>query len=352
MKPVDLLKAPFQFVQLAGGAKSFEKNMFIGSERLNRAGLHGGRVRLAAEMAQRRRLALGKRLSKGNRTDFQRDGFVCIPDFLPQNVFDDVRRETDDLAFDRFDMRQGSTVTRRGMMDARDVTDRPGLAAVRDNRAFKDLVRYVASHDGEPLLTLQVVMALPTPDTNDATLVDPQTVVHSDTFHATAKAWLFLKDVGEEDGPFSYVRGSHIVTPERLEWENAIAQNPSALENVYSARGSLRATLGELDEMNYPAPTRMMVAANTLVVADTHGFHARCPSSKRTTRMEIYASLRRNPFLPWSGLHYASLPGIRGRTNGAMIDGLAKLERLGVRKTPWHDIGRGKLDEWPAGLTP
>ena len=44
--------------------------------------------------------------------------------------------------------------------------------------------------------------------------------LHADTFHPTAKFWLFLDDVGIEDGPFAYVPGSHKLTPERLAWEH------------------------------------------------------------------------------------------------------------------------------------
>lgn len=32
--------------------------------------------------------------------------------------------------------------------------------------------------------------------------VDPQTALHADTIHAMSEFWLFLKDVGPEDGQF------------------------------------------------------------------------------------------------------------------------------------------------------
>ena len=45
-------------------------------------------------------------------------------------------------------------------------------------------------------------------------------------------------------------------------------------------------------------------------MADTSGFHARCPSLRPSHRVEIYASLRRNPFIPWRGAHLFALPWI------------------------------------------
>ena len=38
-------------------------------------------------------------------------------------------------------------------------------------------------------------------------LSDPQTDLHTDTFHPTVKAWLFLTDVAPETMPFVYVPG-------------------------------------------------------------------------------------------------------------------------------------------------
>ena len=90
----------------------------------------------------------------------------------------------------------------------------------------------------------------------------------------------------------------------------------------------------------------MTVGANTLVVADTHGFHARSPSPEDTTRIEIYGSLRRNPFLPVPLPSPASLPGLKGRTNRVVIEGLARLSRVGLRKNPWRGVGEGPADEW------
>jgi hypothetical protein len=53
----------------------------------------------------------------------------------------------------------------------------------------------------------------------------------------------------------------------------------------------------------------------------------------------------------FGGFHLASLPFVRNRLNRVVIGGLATLKRLGVRGTPWKDIGRGAVDEWPANKT-
>ena len=52
---------------------------------------------------------------------------------------------------------------------------------------------------------------------------DPQTDLHTDTFHPTVKAWLFLTDVAPDAMPFVYVPGSHRLTPQRLDWERRMS---------------------------------------------------------------------------------------------------------------------------------
>ena len=81
-----------------------------------------------------------------------------------------------------------------------------------------------------------------------------------------------------------------------------------------SARGSLRVSRTALRRMGYPEPRVFAVKKNTLVVADTSGFHARGASRHPSTRIEIWGYGRRNPFLPWTGWDLQGLPGLKGRT--------------------------------------
>jgi hypothetical protein len=53
--------------------------------------------------------------------------------------------------------------------------------------------------------------------------------------------------------------------------------------------------------MGLPPPTPLDCRANTLVVADTFGFHARGMAQSSRPRLELWFYSRRNPFLPWLG---------------------------------------------------
>lgn len=346
-KFLQALKMPLYFAQIFTGAKSFEKNPILGSQWLNKKGLHRRRVKIAMQVADWRRGKLASAISPDQIAQYKENGFVVAENFLPPDVFKQVLAEINADDFLRHDMLQGQTVTRRASLDSCELETKPGLKAAKNDKRLTDLIRYVASHGGQPFISLQIVMALP----GAKEKADPQVSLHSDTFHPTAKCWLFLKDVGVDDGPFCYVKSSHLVNEQRYDWENAISQNVSKVGNKYSARGSMRVSQSELADMQYPEPTKMIVKANTLVVADTHGFHARCFSPNSTTRIEIYGSLRRNPFLPYIGLHPLSLPFLRERTNKMVVDGLTVLQKYKIRANPWKAEGRGKVDEWPSRLT-
>jgi hypothetical protein len=128
------------------------------------------------------------------------------------------------------------------------------------------------------------------------------------------KAWYFLEDVADDEGPLTYVPGSHRLTPARLAWERDMSlRAPDGLDRL-SSRGSFRIENKDLAALGLGPARRFAVPANTLVVVDTNGFHARAQSQRASKRIEIWAyGRRRNPFIPWTGLDPLSLPGIAER---------------------------------------
>lgn len=314
---------PLHAAALLTGAKSFCDNPVIGSPALNRRGLHVARIQLAERMADWRRSRLARFADRADREAFARDGFIIRREALPAAAFAALSAEIDGRAFPAREMRQGSAVTRFIELPPETLRATPALAALARGLLLQGLLRYVAATDADPILYLHTVITDP-----DRGAPDPQTHFHADTFHATAKAWLFLRDVAEEDGPFVYVPGSHRLTPGRLAWEQAQSETAAVSPDRLHARGSFRAGAAEIAAMGYGAPVSFAVPANTLVVADTHGFHARGPSLRPSLRPALYGSLRRNPYLPWTGLDPMSLPGLRGRQAqlfGLWLDARARL---------------------------
>jgi hypothetical protein len=293
--PAQIVLSPYYFCQLFSGAKSFEANPIIGSDRLNAQGLHALRVKWAYRLSVARRRRLASLISADDREAFERDGFIIRRNFLADADFAALVAEVKACRCQAQEIKQGSTTNRKFTVTGKTLKQIPALAKVIRAPAWRGLISYVGSRKAAPLVYLQTIVR-----TGEG-VADPQTFLHADTFHPTVKAWLFLTDVAESSGPFTYVPGSHRLTPARLDWERRTSLGAARSPNKETREGSFRIEAGELAGLGLPPPRQLAVPANTLVVADTFGFHARGPSVGASLRVEIWAIGPRRPFTPWSG---------------------------------------------------
>lgn len=336
-----ILLSPIWTLQLLTSAKSFLDNPLIGSRRLNGLGLHRGRVRLADAMCRWRRRRLARHLRADWREAFDRDGYVVVRDVVPPEEFPALREAMLSYEGPAREMRQGDAITRRLAIDA-DMLD--AIEPLRRLLARKDLValfHYVASFRTTPLHYVQTIVSH-----CGGSEPDPQETLHADSFHASMKAWLFLNPVAADEGPFTYVRASHRFTRERLDWEHRRSlSDPRAIDRL-SARGSPRVNGADLAAMKLDQAEPLPLPGNTLVVADTGGFHARGRAAGPGERVEIWSYARRNPFLPWLGGDLLSVPGIAERRVHWLWALRDRFEhRIGQ---PWKPVGRrGPLDGVP-----
>lgn len=284
-------------VQLVTGAKSFENNPVIGSRWLNQQGLHVGRVQLAHRLAEKRRSQLASAVREEDRAAFMRDGYIVRRDFLPATAFAALLAELRGFRAKLRERFEGDSILRKTTVTPELLSRLPTLANLLATPDWNALIRYVGGRDAPPVVHLQSILQHAQTGPRD-----PQTYTHADTFHPTVKAWLYLTDVAEDAGPLSYVAGSHRLTPARLEWERRMSLDAAQSEDEDTRQGSFRIDEAGLAELGLQAPRRLAVPANTLIVADTFGFHARGRSSGASLRVEVWAFGRRNPFLPWTRL--------------------------------------------------
>jgi hypothetical protein len=286
--------------QVFTGAKTCDVNPILGDPGLNRRGLHVWRGRLAHRMARRRRERLAGLVCEDDRRDFERNGLIVKPGFVPEALFARLLAELEDFRGEAVDTAEGDAVNRLMALTDAALSSLPACREIVRSPAFQGLLRYVSSHDAAPRLHLQTIFSKAVKAKRDH-----QTRLHMDTFHPTMKAWLFLHDVGEGEGPFTYVPGSHRRTPRRDAWERRMSVEASD-PRTPSVGGSFRIDPRELKRLGFAGPSAVAVRANTLVVADTYGFHARGVSASPSVRIAIYATSRPNPFLPWTSLGAAS----------------------------------------------
>jgi hypothetical protein len=119
---------------------------------------------------------------------------------------------------------------------------------------------------------------------------DPQTELHSDIYFTSHKAWFYLTDVTLASGPLTFIKGTHLLTPSRLYgvYEHSVRMKPGD-------DPSRRLRPGEIASL--PEATVALCPANTLVVANTCGYHARRQGVAGQQRCSIHLEVRaRNPF--------------------------------------------------------
>ena len=327
-------RLPFWILQLATGAKSFADNPILGSRTLNRLGLHVWRLKAAHALANWRRKRLAGRIPRLLREEFQRNGFVVLRDFLPVEEFATLRSAILQADLSTRTHQQGDTITRRVSVGPPILQRFPQLRSIVEDPIWTGLMAYVASTRTKPLYYIQTILG----GIADGP-PDPQLQLHSDTFHPSLKAWLFLTDVPEDGRPLKYVAGSHRLSSARIAWERR--KSVEVLDNgdALSRRGSFRISPEELGDLGLPPPTSFAVPANTLVVVDTCGFHARADSDRPTTRVELWAYCRRTPFVPWTSGGILSWNAIAVRRADWLNALLDWLDRRGLRKQQWARDG-------------
>lgn len=327
------LLAPFYLLSIFTAAKSFRGNPVLGSRWLNRRGLHVARKRVAARIGERRRRRLAGLVGAQERADLERDGFIVKRDFLDPASFAALREEIMGLQVAAREAVIGDTLTRLIPLDAQTLPALPVTRQALESPAYRNLLDYVGSFRRQPHLYVQTVFSRYCEGEPDI-----QSFFHSDTFHPTLKSWLLLQDVGEDEAVFTYVPGSHRHNRRRLAWERRVSMTAAQGRDRLTAEGSLRISERQIRRLGYGPPVRLALPANTLIVADTSGFHARHPTTLQTVRVSIWAYSRSNPFLPWVGGDLEALPLLKGRA----LRLFWKVRDAFARRTPstWRFVGQ------------
>ncbi|HBR97110.1 MAG TPA: phytanoyl-CoA dioxygenase [Gammaproteobacteria bacterium] len=297
---------PLWLLQLVTQTKSFARNPILGSVLLNRLGLHVIRLMVAHSIMRLRMVLLSRAIHPLHRKAYYRDGFILVPNFLDDDTFQALLAEVGEMDGQVRECVQGDTLTHRIALDPAQLAGLPTCQAVLEQPGFDRLHRFAAGKNQRPVSYIQTIK-------NHFTdgAADPQKTLHSDTFHPTMKSWFFLDAVDERNGPFTYVPGSHRLSLARLRWEYRKSIAVSQGGDPYSRNGSLRATLADLEAMQLPAPCALKVPSNTLVIANTHGFHCRGQATETSTRTELWSISRSNPFNPLPGIDHPRLHAMR-----------------------------------------
>lgn len=292
------------FLLIFTQSKSFIDNKVIGSPTLNILGLHVARIVMTHFIARLKWFFLRKLIPKEKRDFFHKNGFLIIEDVLPTEIFNEVCIKAAQIQNDDYSYIENneSTYTKQMLLNQSNCENFFGMdlySFLKNNPSLNNSLKYVAANKTPPFIHFLNIIH------GENNVDDPQKHFHSDAFFPSMKAWIFLKEVTPEDGPFVYIPGSNRLTVERLrlEYQKSI-QCAKREEKIYQAlRGSFRYSEAEIHSLNLPEPQNFCVKGNTLVIANMLGIHKRGDSKNGVSRTSLWFYSRLTPFLPFTGIN-------------------------------------------------
>ncbi len=280
------------FLSLFTQTKSFRDNPIIGNAVLNRLGLHVLRVILAHGIFWFRQNILFFLVDSAERRQLRNQGYLLVSDVLSETQFQDLQQAFYQADIKLHSSRQGNTLTHSRLLTPELQSQLDNIPSIIDCPAILNRLRYASAMMLSPWFYFLRI------ENSHQTEQDPQKKPHADAFHPTMKAWLFLHDVTLDRGPFCYYPGSHKLSLKRLRWEYQQSLSARSSNDLYTARGSFRLAEEDRIQLGLGEEKVFTVPANTLIIANTFGFHFRGQAPNGAIRDALWASSWRAPFLP------------------------------------------------------
>ena len=267
---------------MSGIAQTFSASKVVESRSLNRVGAQPFRA-VGARLIWRIAAAIGH----GGIEELSRTGLLVVEDFLPVDEFELLRDEA--TAFSQ--TRPPSQV----ITDGGTRTDIWTLPPSEGDR-FQELERWcrnetvfglVSAAEQRLVLPTHGLRTLEHLHTDTVEGHDGQSDLHIDAPFDTHKLWLYLDEVTPDRAPFVYVPGSH-----KLDWTRL---RNEYLESIGENSRSRKISAEEVGRRGLEARS-VTCRPNTLVLANTCGYHARSTGAPGATRQALHMMFRSNPF--------------------------------------------------------
>ena len=297
-------KTLHDFLALFTQAKSFKDNIFIGNQFLNRLGLHVVRVIIAHLIIRFRQywvyLCLKPHISAEDRRSYFKNGYIIKHDILSTQELALTREEFERSVKNMGKEFQGDTCTTSLLLTEQNSANIPLAWSFLADKKVLALLQFCSGFFLKPWLYFLQIENGVRPDAKHRgnEKGDPQKRPHSDAFHPTMKAWYFLEDVSLAEGPFFYYPGSQRLSLKRLALEYHRSVHYRDYLDGYSEKGSLRLDDKGAIKLGLDKPVSFTVPGNTLIIANTYGFHGRSQAEPSTVRRSLWMSAWRAPFLP------------------------------------------------------
>ena len=298
----------------------FVFDKFIPSVTLNTLGIQVLRVAIAQTIHKIRPAEKLDRV-KDYLDVLEEEGVVVIPNFLPkekfQEVYSDYKNRFSDEKYPKVFQKIGSTEREAIACHVQE------SSSIRDNFLYNEfLSNLIYGATKKHIYPIPSAILERLTRNLEVDQLDIMTLLHSDHYYPVFKAWFYLEDVKSNGAPFTYVKKSHKVSWPRLVYEyklsNATARRmrdksqqesgsqalsgksfanqttqPVAVDNKITTTDKFyEISLIEAIPTTKENICSVCCQANTLVLANTYGFHARGHLDIGQSRNAIHFSFR------------------------------------------------------------
>ena len=236
--------------------------------------------------------ALWRKINAEDRRNWFNKGYIIRQNILTQRELAQLQAEFESCRESMRETWQGDTCTASLLLTDQHRKAIPNTQGILQSETIRPLFQFCSGFFLPPWAYFLSITKKQPPGTKASTprKSDPQKNAHADAFHPTMKAWLFLHDVTPEHGPFTYYPASHKLSWRRLKWEYHRSVNFREYTDGYSERGSFRLAGQDFATLALPEPEVFTVKANTLIIANTYGFHHRGQSGQNSRRDSLWFS--------------------------------------------------------------
>ena len=266
----------------------FSEEKVIKNVMLNFLGLQVIRYCIAKLLYSTRGITNSANLKKSENINFlKKNGFLIIKNYLPEEEFTEFKKDFDPLKFEHKidNISDGGTFVERKTINYENFT-RHGMIS---NSSFinEELLDTIKGAENRKEIQIDYFW-LDTIRLGESKSC--QNDLHTDTFYDTHKIWYFPEAVNKDNGPLIFYPMSHKFSISRMifEWINSVKYLEA---NSFSWRNK------DVSEFKLVSEEQsVVVPENTLVIANTHGFHRRSEGKTGEVRNQIHFCARSNPF--------------------------------------------------------
>tara|TARA_A100001234_G_C12632796_1_gene388953 strand:+ start:263 stop:1156 length:894 start_codon:yes stop_codon:yes gene_type:complete len=221
-----------------------------------------------------------------------KDGIVVIPNFLPENEFNQLKKEFNKIILQNNNINDGSKI--RSVINKENYVN---FKAIENFAKNKQLIRLISVGEGRKVFKKIEKLILEKSFFGDSKKdTDVNLKFHADVHFHSHKVLYYMDDVVNENGPFNYCVGSHKNNFNRLWFELKRGQlKDSHIENWRLDNHHGDEFFGNYYNKLMKNKYEVTGKANTLIIANVHGFHRRGDAIEGSNRSLIRIPFRYNP---------------------------------------------------------